>query len=147
MKLTGIAFGALVLILGVGAAACGSDNNDNSATATRPATQASGSPASGGAPSASELSVTAKDFSFDPGDLDGTMGQPIKVELKNDGSATHTLTVYEDDAYTKPVSGADTGRVSAGSTGSFTTTFAAAQNYFFRCEVHPTQMKGEINIH
>jgi len=64
--------------------------------------------------------------------------------LNNQGTATHTLTVYKDDKFTEQVSGADTKNVSAGSKGEFKTTFTAGE-YYFRCERHPTQMQGEFD--
>jgi plastocyanin len=156
MRLLAAVLVPAILIGGLAAVACGDDGGDanggGSATATRPAatqqatpeaTQRSNTPAAGG--SAETIEVTAEDFSFSPDALDATAGQAVEVELTNDGSAPHTLTVYEDEDYATPVEGADTGTVSGGESGSFSVTFDEAK-YYFRCEVHPTQMQGEINV-
>ncbi len=46
--------------------------------------------------------------------------------------------------YTNPIAGADTGDVSAGSTKSLTVT--ADVGLYYRCNIHPTQMKGAIEF-
>jgi len=56
------------------------------------------------------------------------------------------MTVYADDKYADKVQGADTGTISAGKNGQFTVTFDKAGDFFFRCEIHPTQMKGQIAV-
>jgi plastocyanin len=78
--------------------------------------------------------------------LEATEGDPITVEVTNTGTAPHTFTVYSDEEYTEAVEGADTGNISGGGTGEFTTTFDEAGNYFFRCDIHPTQMEGELIV-
>ncbi len=141
----------VVLAVAAGAAliaACGGgDGYGGSSTATRaPATTpgAGGGANSGG--SGVTLNVTAKDFSFDPAKLEATKGAPVTVALKNEGAATHTLTLYKDDGYTQKVEGADTGQITGGASGGFTATFASAGDFYFRCELHPTQMQGEIEV-
>jgi plastocyanin len=133
-------------------AACGGDDEDNggapTAGATRaasPTTAAVASPTAGGAESET-LNVSAQDFSFSPSDLQATKGTAYTIALDNRGQFPHTLTVYEDEAYTQPVAGADTGRISGGESGQFVVTFSEAKDYYFRCEVHPTQMQGEIAV-
>jgi plastocyanin len=144
--------GLAIAAFAVAAVACGGDDNndDNGSAATQPAggsaTQPTGGstqPAGGGSVA---QTVVAKDFEFNPGDFDVTAGQKLTVTLRNDGSVTHTMTLYEDEAFTKPVTGGDTGQVTAGSTGNFTVTLTKTQDYYFRCEIHPTQMKGEIGV-
>jgi plastocyanin len=125
----------IVLVAAVAVAACGGDDEvDGDGTAT---TAAAGPDV---------ISVVAADFSFDPIELEATKGDPITVEVTNAGSAPHTLTVYKDEEYAEAVEGADTGNISGGGTGEFTATFDEAGNYFFRCDIHPTQMEGELIV-
>jgi len=125
----------IVLLAAVAVAACGGDDDADSGGG---ATTAAAGP--------DVISVVAADFSFDPIELEGTEGDPITVEVTNAGIAPHTLTVYGDEEFTEAVVGADTGRISGGGTGEFTTTFAEAGKYFFRCQLHPGQMQGELII-
>jgi plastocyanin len=92
------------------------------------------------------ISVVAADFSFDPIELEATEGDPITVAVTNAGTQPHTLTVYSDEQFTEAVEGADTGNISGGGTGEFTTTFDEAGKYFFRCDIHPNQMEGELIV-
>jgi len=143
-----LSFAALVvgaaLVLGV--TACGGDNESSGGATSRATTQAAGATNAGTGAAAGETSfqVVAKDFSFTPETFDVAAGKDVTITLNNQGSATHTLTVYRDDGPTEPVAGADTRNVSGGSKGELTATFAAGE-YYFRCERHPTQMQGEFD--
>jgi len=145
--------------VGVGLAACGGDDNTSSTTAaptskpasatTKPAAAtspaaAATSPAASGA-AGDVVKVTAKDFEFDPAAVDAPASKQVTFQLTNAGSATHTLTVYEDDAFTKKVSGASV-QASGGKEGEFTVTFPNAGDFYFRCEIHPSRMHGEIKV-
>ncbi len=143
----------LVLVLFAGAAvsvglvACGDDDDDagdGTAAATTAAPDGGGtSPAASGA-AGDVVKVTAKDFAFDPADVDAPANNEVTFQLTNSDSATHTLTVYEDDAYTKKVSGASV-QVSGGKEGEFNVTFPKTGEFYFRCDIHP-QMQGEIKV-
>jgi plastocyanin len=136
--------------LAIAAAACGgtssSDKTSTAAAGSRPATtQSAATPASGGAEStqtSSSINVVAKDFSFDPTDVDGSPGT-VSISIDNQGSSTHTLTVYEDEGYTKQVGGS--GTVPGGTKKTFSVTLGK-QDYYYRCDIHPSQMQGEIKI-
>jgi plastocyanin len=126
--------GVSLLLIGA-VAACSDDDDDGDA----------GEPAATTAPAASSgdsVSVEAKDFSFAPATFTVAAGEEVTVTLNNTGNARHTLTVYTDEEYSDPVDGAETS-VSAGETGEFKATFEGGE-YYFRCEVHPTQMMGEF---
>jgi plastocyanin len=128
----------------VGLTACGSDDKSSSGATSRATTPAGGATnAATGETGATSVQVVAKDFSFDPDSFTVAAGKDVTITLNNQGSATHTLTVYKDEAFTEPVAGADTKNVSGASKGEFTTTFAAGE-YYFHCQRHPTQMQGEF---
>lgn len=154
MKSTGVAFPIGVFLLTLTAAfGCsgGASNADKTATAaakgganpTTVATKASSSsPASGG--TSNQIAITARDFAFSAGDVSVSKGETVAVTFTNSGSTTHTLTFYTDDAYANPIAGADTGNVSGG--GTKTLTVKADVGLYYRCNIHPTQMKGEIEF-
>ena len=129
---------ASVLLLGA-VAACSS--NDDKGSDNKPA--ATTAPADGGG-AAKSVTVEAKEFSFNPAEFSVPAGEEVTVTLQNKGSTTHTLTVYSDDNFENAVDGADTGQVKSGDRGDFTTTFEAGE-YYIRCELHPSQMKGELD--
>lgn len=130
----------VALLAVVAVAACGDDEKDSGGSTTAATT-----PAGDGDGGAQEITITAKDFSFSPIESDVRAGEAT-VTLDNTGEATHTMTVYTDEEYTEVVDGADTGNVAAGETGQFTTAFEDGAEYFFRCEIHPTQMTGELTV-
>ena len=145
------------MVVSVGLVACGGDDN-SSATATK-APAATTARAAGGSATpkavagsttpasaaAAVLKVTASDFKFEPTSVDAPVGKEVTMQLTNTGSAPHTLTVYSDDAHTKKVAGAEA-RASSGQKAEFKVTFDKAGEYYFRCEIHPTKMSGEIKV-
>jgi plastocyanin len=90
-----------------------------------------------------EVQVQADDFRFNPETFSLPEGVLTKIEVTNVGAAPHTLTVYSDSEYNTEVPGADTGNIEAGEDASIETTFDSGE-YFYRCEIHPTQMEGEF---
>jgi len=54
------------------------------------------------------VEVTAKDFSFVPPKLRGTVGAPIEITLKNTGRASHTFTIDEFNVDTEVAPGEET---------------------------------------
>jgi plastocyanin len=163
------AFALFVVVAGTALAACGDDNNDNgndnattttrpttaatsAATAARTGTAAATTPAAGGGAAtsttgATTLNVTAKDFSFDIDKDSIPAGGTIDVAFKNDGQAPHTITFYTDEDYTQKVSGGDSDIVNGGQSKNFTFTApSSGDELYYRCEIHPTQMKGELKL-
>jgi plastocyanin len=150
------AAGAAILLLGVAAAGCGGDDDDNGGnngadearpTSTRAASGAATRPPGGGG--GTSVSVTARDFSFTPAEFSVSKTSDTTIELKNEGSAPHTFTLYRDEEFTDAIDGASTDRVSGGESDSFTlkaSDIGDADDLYFRCEVHPSQMQGEITF-
>jgi plastocyanin len=163
MKRTNLARGIAIAMVATAllAAACSSDSKKSStpaagvtSAATKPAagaTTAATKPAAAATTGAKRtevdsLKATAKDFSFT---LDLTSVHPgppgTDVTFKNEGGTTHTLTFYEDSGFTKQIGGS--GNISAGQTGGFPfIPPTGAKSVFYRCEIHPTQMKGELKV-
>jgi plastocyanin len=118
--------------------------DDDSPAATSPGDDSPGATSPGDeSPLDDEVQVQADDFRFSPEGFSLPAGAAAKIEVTNVGAAPHTLTVYSDEEYTTAVPGADTDTIEAGEDASIETTFSAGQ-YFFRCEIHPSQMEGEF---
>ena len=134
-------------------AACGGSDSKKINTPGAGATLVATKAAAASTPSTQEkrtkvdaLNATAKDFSFA---LDLTSIHPgvpgVDVTFKNDGATTHTLTFYEDAGFTKKLNGS--GNIAAGQTGGFPfAPSASATSVFYRCDIHATQMKGELAV-
>ena len=133
-----LTLGASVLLVGA-VAACSDDDDDDEGDGGEPA--ATTAAADGGA--SDSVTVEGKDFSFDPDTFTVAAGKEVTITLDNTGSAPHTIDVYTDEEYSDPVDGAATGNVDGGETGEFKATFEGGE-YYFRCEVHPSQMTGEF---
>lgn len=106
------------------------------APSAAPSAEAS-APAAGAACSesaaAGEVSVTVKDFAFNPAEITAKVGQTIT--FTNGDSAPHTATL-DDGSCTTP-------NIASGSSDGL--TFTAAGTYPFHCNVHPN-MKGTITV-
>jgi plastocyanin len=149
VKLRWIALAAVSLVVATAFVACGDDDDDDGGDGggtTPAATAPSGSTPSSGGGVTENIAFEAEDFSFSTETTSVPPGATINVDFTNNGSAPHTLTFYEDDAYTSPISGADSGQVSGGESTSFSFTSLASGELYYRCEVHPSQMQGELAI-
>jgi len=135
--------------------ACGSStsSSDRTSTAAAKAPAAAQTPSSTaphattpGASSAAvptaasgAATVTAKDFSFSPDKLAAREGRTLNVTFQNNGSVSHT--------FKTPLSGADSGSVVAGTNRTVAVAIPAdSGDLYFRCEIHPSAMKGEISV-
>jgi plastocyanin len=149
VKLTRITLvgGALLLMLASASCGGGGSSSYGSSSASTPgptkaSATSSGSPASSG--TQKQLAIAAQDFSFSTSAINVAKGDTIAITFKNSGPSTHTLAFYSDAAYKNAIAGADTGNVSSGATKTFTVT--ADIGLFYRCNIHPTQMQGKIDV-
>ncbi len=150
------------LIAGTALVACGGDDDDDGgdgdaptavstqpAAATEPASEAT-EPATDATEPAGDgvenLSVTASDFSFDANLTSVSAGAVVEVAFSNSGSAPHTLTFYTDAEHTDAIPGGDSDQVAGGGSVNFTFEAPESGSAFYRCEVHPAQMEGELTI-
>jgi plastocyanin len=127
----------LSVLLTLALAACSS-----SSSSSAPSTAAS-APAAASATAAAtacqettdpgDVTVSIKDFSFDPADIQAKVGQAIA--FTNTGAAPHTATL-DDGSCTTP-------NIDVGSADGL--VFSAAGSYPFHCSIH-AQMKGTIVV-
>ena len=141
-RILAVAAGSLLML-----AACSSSTPSSppaSAAASAPPASAApaSAPASAGASTAAVcstsgdagvVSVSIKNFTFTPAQVNAKVGQVIK--FSNDDSTAHTATL-DDNA-------CGTGNIEAGAANGL--VFTAAGSHPFHCAIH-TQMKGTITI-
>ncbi len=141
-----------LLVTAVVLTACssGTSSSTPAAAASKPATSDPAGASAGGSPGngVDDLHAVAKDFSFT---LDRTTlhpGKPgVDAFLKNEGQAPHTLTFYSDAAFTTKIPGADSGQVRPGDLSGFPLSVPdGVTTVYYRCEIHPTQMKGQLPV-
>src|SRR5438046_7302884 len=122
--------GGIVALIGASAIfiACGSGSSDKTATSQPAASsppRATTSAATATTAGGNGLNVTARDFLFDPNKLSAKPGQMVAINFKNDGSTTHTFTLYTDEDHTKTVANGDSGPVTAGGSKALKISFAS----------------------
>lgn len=128
-----------------GIAVLGCGGGDDESSTSSPTRAAATSPETTQAGESAIIEVEVKEFSFTPDTFEVEAGSPVTVRLTDKGLSLHTLTVFEDEAFTTPVPGADVA-VSPTQPGEFTVTFDEAGTRYFRCGIHPDQMQGEITV-
>jgi plastocyanin len=99
-----VTIGVTTVLLAIGLVACGSDSSDSSSTSTTKAAgggtateKLTGKVNDKGTKSVvgksdAELELEADDFYFKPTYIKVSPGQKVKVEIENEGEATHTFT-------------------------------------------------------
>jgi plastocyanin len=116
----------------------------------------------GGSPTASteptapgEVEITMTDNKFDNAELSLSAGE-VTIPLTNNGVAVHNVHIAAPDgSFTDAFCSAsgsdpcsDPARLAAGATGTltFTVAGAAGDEIPYRCDFHPTEMKGTITV-
>jgi plastocyanin len=94
----------------------------------------SGDDGGGGGGGAADVTITAKDFEFDPSTIDVPSGEST-IEITNTGSAEHSFTL-DDDSVSQDVEPGETQTV----------TVDVSADVGFHCKYHPTQMTGTLTV-
>ena len=143
----------LTILLPMWVVACAGSNggakaNTPAAGATAIATGPSVSAANTPRTQIDDLRVTTKEFSFTLSLTSIHKGPPgVHVSLQNDGAEAHSIAFYIDGNFNKPLVGATSDNVTAGASADF--SFIPLENatiVYYRCDIHPTQMHGELNV-
>jgi len=149
MKFASIALLGAALVASAAFAGCNDDDDDDGdvapAATTAPAATA---PAAATAATGGDetITITAQDIAYSTAAIELALDEPTTIVLDNRDQVPHTITIYEDQDFTEAVPDANTGQVAAGSQGEIEVTLDDAEQHFFRCEVHPGQMQGVINV-
>jgi plastocyanin len=145
-----------LVALGLIAAACGGDDTSATppaatgtgpATTSTPSTTPSATESPSGSPSAADaFEVEAEDLSFSVDSLTVAAGSQVEIDFKNrDDGIPHNFAVYESADATEALF---SGETVTGSADTIYTFQAPSEpgSYQFRCEVHPTQMTGDLVV-
>ena len=92
------------------------------------------------------VDVEMRDFSFNPTSFDAPKGRLYNITATNSGSTRHTLNVYKDAAFTVPLSPDAHIEVEPGAVEPRFVKFDDVTTYYYRCEIHPQQMQGQIHV-
>jgi plastocyanin len=99
----------------------------------------------GGAPAApapGAVTISATELEFDTTTLTAPAGQEFDLVFDNAVAVPHNVAIYSDDSAADPLFVGET------VTGPTTITYAVPAldpgEFFFRCDVHPTQMTGTL---
>jgi len=87
--------------------------------------------------------VGAVGLGFQPNEVDAPSGD-FTLCFNNEDTTTHNLAVYTNEQATELLAG-DT-PFTGPKTDSFKVSGLDAGSYFFRCDVHPTQMTGTLTV-
>jgi len=109
---------AAVAALTLAGAACSSDDGGGSSDA-------------GGA---ADMTVTVKDFEFDPSTIDVSSGETT-IEITNTGAVEHSFTL-DDDSVSQDIEPGE----------SQTVTVNLTATAGFHCKYHPDQMTGTLQV-
>jgi plastocyanin len=109
---------AAVMALTLVSAACSSDDG--------------GSSGDGGG--AADMTVTVKDFEFDPSTIDVSSGETT-IEITNTGAVEHSFTL-DDDSVSQDIEPGE----------SETVTIDLTATTGFHCKYHPDQMTGTLQV-
>jgi len=109
---------------------------------------APGAAAGGGAAApAGAVTVTGTDNKFDKTTLTGSAGKEFSVTLTNKGKAKHNISFYDKQNGAVLVPGKSEGEIiDGGKSSTLTFTPPAAGKFFYQCDLHPTEMKGEFTV-
>jgi nitrite reductase (NO-forming) len=104
-----------------------------------------GGPTAACSPHGTVVKVTAHNVAFDASCLAAPANTPFQIEFTNmDPGIPHNVAIYTDSSAAKALfTGA---LVSGPNTVSYKVPALAPGNYYFRCDVHPTQMVGTFVV-
>lgn len=121
-----------LLLLALVFAACGDDTGSDTTAADTTTTASDEMTTTAGG--SMEASVSMVDITFEPAEMTIEVG--TTVTWTNDDTVAHTVTALDGSFLS--------GTLDPG--GSFSHTFETTGTFDYRCEIHPTQMTGTIEV-
>ncbi len=101
----------------------------------------------GGGEGAGGVTVTGTDNKFDKTSLTASAGKEFAVTFANKGKVKHNLSFYDKQNGSILVPGKSEGAIiDGGKSETLKFTPAAAGKFWFQCDLHPTEMKGELVV-
>ncbi|HVH54598.1 MAG TPA: cupredoxin domain-containing protein, partial [Actinomycetota bacterium] len=102
-------------------------------------------------PPATKLDISAQGTAFDKTCLTAPTEKPFAVTFDNKDTITHNFAIYTQNPLTDPAAkflggATPTQLVAPGQGATYDVKGVAKGTYFFRCDVHPTQMTGSFQV-
>ena len=139
----------LSLALAFGLAACAEGDTESSTAANGGGASAAASAGAGGnGGSTAEVSggtveVTAADMAFSVETITAPAGESFTVTFTNNEAVPHNFSVYTEEGGEEIAVG---NVINEGETDEITIEGLEAGEYFFVCDVHPTEMTGTLVV-
>ncbi len=102
--------------------------------------------AGGGDVPAGGEQVVATDNKFDKKTLNAKAGEELSVTLTNNGKAKHNIHFLDKKGGATLVDGAQGKIIDGGQSDTISFTVADAGTYYFVCDLHPTEMFGDLVV-
>lgn len=141
----------LSLALAFGLAACAEGDTESSAAANGGDASAAASAGTGGdgatggegAVSGGTVEVTADDMAFNVDTITAPAGESFTVTFTNNEAVPHNFSVYTEEGGEEIAVG---NVINEGETDEITIEGLEPGEYFFVCDVHPTEMTGTLVV-
>ena len=133
-----LAFGLAACAEGETESSAAGNGGDASAAASAGADGGSGAEVSGGT-----VEVTADDLAFSVDTITAPAGESFTVTFTNNEAVPHNFSVYTEEGGEEIAVG---NVINEGETDEITIDGLEAGEYFFVCDVHPTEMTGTLVV-
>jgi plastocyanin len=140
----------LAMLLAFALAACASDDGGNGGDGGDGGTDesvAASADAGGGSGTATveggSVEITAENLEFDANTIEAPAGETWTITLVNNDSAPHNISIYTEEGGEEIVIG---DVINGGETVEVEVPALDAGEYFFVCDVHPTEMTGTVVV-
>lgn len=102
-----------------------------------------GGAASVSPPADADASLTAQNTKFLQATISLPADKPVKIFFQNLDGQPHNVAIYTDSSASQKLFAGDTITNTA---TTYDVPAIAAGSYFFRCDVHPTDMTGTVTV-
>ena len=129
---------SLSLTLGLALAACSGGDEPSEPGATGAGSGGSTATVEGGA-----VEISADNLEFSVTTIEAPAGEDFTITLVNDDSAPHNISIYTEEGGEQLALGPT---AEGGQTVTTDVTALEPGEYFFVCDIHPTEMTGTLVV-